>query len=408
MDSRIRHFSKMFAVLTLLVFSSSQFVEAQTPAEDGLFLLTYEVGDLTLNIPDYPNPSGSGTPLDHGRSTGRSTGGGGGGFSGGAGGGGFFSVADEAQSSSSGSNGTTMDDLERVLVSTVAPDSWGQAEVQQFGSSLVVRQTKAVHEQIANLLKQLRDGAVDHKTVSVDARWLLLNSDERHRLMPFEQPTDREIPPEFNRDELASFTRRPTSIRGFTNCFSGQLVYLVSGTRRNIVESYIPVVGGIHDQNSKEQWASSAGRSRVRFAQFGSGSGAGEEFTKSPSTVGYQPVVRQVNFGALLEIRPTLLRGKNAALVNVRSTLTTPGKRSGNLAEESSLAPAIDRVAIDTQQFATTLRIPLGRPVLVSGLTYASASVNSMREEAPSGISQEKGATKTKENRQIYLVLEVK
>ena len=34
-------------------------------------------------------------------------------------------------------------------------------------------------------------------------------------------------------------------MRGMTHCFSGQLVYLISGTRRNIVSSYIPVVGSV-------------------------------------------------------------------------------------------------------------------------------------------------------------------
>src|SRR5205085_8198659 len=51
--------------------------------------------------------------------------------------------------------------------------------------------------------------------------------------------------PTVDRTVLAELTRRASSLRGLTNCFSGQGVYLISGTRRNVVRSYIPVVGSI-------------------------------------------------------------------------------------------------------------------------------------------------------------------
>ncbi|NLX95262.1 MAG: hypothetical protein GXY83_03710 [Rhodopirellula sp.] len=46
--------------------------------------------------------------------------------------------------------------------------------------------------------------------------------------------------------------RRPSTIRGITHCFNGQLVYLVSGTRRNVVTSFAPVVGSIDRERPAE------------------------------------------------------------------------------------------------------------------------------------------------------------
>ena len=53
----------------------------------------------------------------------------------------------------------TVDDLVWMLTTVVAPDTWdepGEGEVVPLGTSLVVRQTAAVHQEIEKLLGQLR------------------------------------------------------------------------------------------------------------------------------------------------------------------------------------------------------------------------------------------------------------
>src|SRR5205085_3467689 len=75
----------------------------------------------------------------------------------------------------------TMNDLTRVLVRTVAPETWeandGKGQIQEIGTAFVVLQTARVHQLIDELLKQIRQAVGQRKTVAIDARWLLLTSD---------------------------------------------------------------------------------------------------------------------------------------------------------------------------------------------------------------------------------------
>jgi hypothetical protein len=110
----------------------------------------------------------------------------------------------------------------------------------------------------------------------------------------------------------------------------------------------------------------------------------------------------------VLEIRPTLVPGTKSdqsAIVDLKSTVTVPseGESEGGIrAGVDSLAPAVDRIAIESQEFATTLRVPLGKPVLVGGLTYVPSSQGNVVDAggaAPGAAS---------EQAQLYLVLEVR
>ncbi len=66
----------------------------------------------------------------------------------------------------------------------------------------------------------------------------------------------------------------------------------------------------------------------------------------------------------------------------------------------------MDRIGIETQQLATTLEMPLGKPVLVGGLTYVPQALKSAggRDE-----NAAEGAVDAETERaQLYLVLEVR
>ncbi|MEX2170287.1 MAG: hypothetical protein WD851_13320 [Pirellulales bacterium] len=394
--------------LTVLAVASVQSAVGQQPtrppaaqggANDGeMKIVAYDVGDLVMDVTDYPYPGS-----DFGASPsppiviGGGGGMGGGGFGGGGqfqvgGGGGGMGLGDSAVSSSSAGTPIRMDDLITVLVATVAPDTWvvngrGDADVKAFGNSIIVRQTSAVHRQIEQLLQQLRAGSGERKSVSIDARWLLLTSDELDQLMAADEAGNATL----SRERLAEFTRRPASIRGQTNCFSGQLVYVVSGTKRNIVSGYIPVVGSLDDGSEAAQLASLSGGAKVRFVA---------DVTFKPDAqrnVGYQPIVEKPNVGALLEIRPTLVRDSNTAIVDLKATVTGSATAAPTVSPAPG-PPEIDRVAIQSQVLATTLRVPLGEPVLVGGLTYAPTEARAAQPEGePTG-----------EAPQLYLVLEVR
>ncbi|MCI0334364.1 MAG: hypothetical protein L0228_14195 [Planctomycetes bacterium] len=432
-------------------------LQGQSPAAPGgenYVLKTYEVGDLIINIQDHPYSESIGRAQPGGRGYG------GGGF--GGGGGGFFSMPDEGErvggfggrpgmrrliaapnpqfetrefqlvqygggvpgergmggggmggGFAGGGEGIAspvasigMADILRVLTGTIDPASWevngGEGQVEPLGTSLVIWQTPKVHDRISGLLANLRDGSAERKTVTVDARWLMLDSDELDALLL----PDQTGVPEVNRKRLAEFTRRPSSIRGITNCYSSQLVYLVSGTRKNVVSGFIPVVGSVESTDRDVELASGQSASFIRLVADTPSSGDAQQ-----PRVGYQPIVEMPNFGALLEIRPTLVPSKESggsAIVDLKSTVTVPGDPQLDQrrnAGSNEIAPVVDRIAIETQEFATTLRMPLGKPVLVGGLTYVPSSNGSEGgTRAAVGPADDPAA----EKRQLYLVLEVR
>ena len=391
--------SKVPVLLAAVVFLLPQSAQAQkkakkTAAEGGGYvLMIYDVADLVMNVPDYPYPGSR-----HAMRRGGGMGGMGGGmfnvqpeqvsagvpvlaqYGGGFGGGGA------TNQSKSNSGRITLQELQGVILTIVAPDTWveigGEGHLETLGNSLLVKQTPAVHRQLQDFLKLLRAGSSKNKTVSIDARWLLLNSDDLDRLI---RATADGLP-RVDRKMLAEYTRRPSSIRAITNCFTGQLVYLVSGTRRNVITSYIPVVGG--------------------------------------SSVGYQPQIEKTNLGTLLEIRATLIPNGNRAVVDLRSTITMPaawrtdGEAFAAQIAQHPLAPAVDRVATETQQLATTLSMPLRQPVLAGGITYATPSFKSSARPVRKAYATPLGNAPNKpvspqapvaeEAPQLYLILELR
>jgi hypothetical protein len=325
---------------------------------------------------------------------------------GGFGGGPRPGTAGEANASAPGAtssgnpNQITVESLVNLIQEVVAPDTWavagGQARIQQLGSALVVSQTDQVHREIANLLDQLRNGSATRRTVSLDARWLLLVSDELDQLLTPDKSDEGKI----DRHFLDELTRRSTSLRGATRCFSGQAVYIISGTQRSFVSSYIPVVGSVEPPQPRVLYAvdRSAAEGQATFTQFGGEGGAGAN-----RSVGYQPIITTPNFGATLEVRPTLTVGGNDAVVDLRSTVTFPSTEQ-QAADAGAMmgVPPVDRVAIQLQKLATTLRMPLGEPILVGGMTYLTSADGAAQVPTP-GVEGE-----SSEQRQLYLVIELR
>ena len=404
----------------------AQMAAAQQQKADGMeamVLRTYEVGDLIVDIHDYPYSDSlqRKQTVPGGAGTGGGFGGGAGGF-GGGGGGGLFSVPDgdsasnlrgprsardgatfrlcqfggggAANAADTAPGGITIDNLIDAIESTVAPKTWadnggGDANIRPIGTVLVILQTPSMHDRIRDLLVQIRAASGSRKTLTIDARWVLLTSDDLDKLL---LPNQHEVP-EVDPKRLAEFTRRPGSIRGITTCFSGQLVYLVSGTRPNVVSGYIPVVGSIDTPDRAEHLVAQRRASLIRLVSDTSAN----SFVRD-AHVGYQPTVEKPNLGALLEIRPTLT--DRTAVVDLKSTITALGQQQlpPSVDAQSADVPVVDRFAVETQEFATTLRVPLGKPVLVGGLTYVPPSQGAK----PDGQQQPAG-----EKPQLYLVLEV-
>lgn len=299
---------------------------------------------------------------------------GGGGFGGAGGvfGGGLGGGAAPSAPAAEDSAAEAMGQISDLIRATVEPQSWedfgGSGTMMTYRSLLVVSQTAAIHAKIEATLEMLREMTGTLRTVSIRGHWLLLDSDQLDKLQ-----VDRDGRTSIDREQLAKLTREPTSYRGQITCFSGQTVHLVGGQRRNVVTGVIPVVGG--------------------------------------GTPAYQPRGGMPNMGVLLQVRPTLVAGGDAAIVDLQTWVTSSPTKDATLEFQSKQAAAsprndaedkaeanksegaavrVDRLDIASQSLATTLRAPIGVPVLAGGLTAVP------QIEGDSG-----------EAKQLYLVVEV-
>ena len=312
----------------------------------------------------------------------------GGGF--GGGGGGFFQVADvgsanQAETPSAPQNfgasaapqRLSIDELIDAIKALVEPESWvdsgGEGVIRLLGNMLLVRQTAAAHEQIEAVVRSASQAQA--RLVTVDAYWLMLDAAQANRLTAntgAEANAASGSDGEVNRQELLALAQQAPTHRGSITCFSDQTVHIVSGNRRTVVTGAIPTVG--------------------------------------VGVVGYTVVTAVPNIGLLLQLKPTLLPD-GSALVDLESSYTrweepgmpvaVPAKtapvESGRSMRESKVVgeagpdegATIDRVNLAAQEIGTTVRAPLGTPVLAGGMTLVDAAV---------------GADAAK---QFYLVIEV-
>lgn len=240
-----------------------------------------------------------------------------------------------------------MNQLIEAITTIVEPDSWdengGNGTMTRLGGSLLIRQTAAVQSKIQSFLQAIQRESGTFRILSIDAQWLLLNQDQRTRL----QGAAKDKKPSFagqtvSREALAELPAETRRYAGQITCFNGQTVYIISGRLQTVVQGAIPVVGG--------------------------------------SDVGYQPVLLTPHLGVLLQLTPSVLPGDDGILVDLQSSVTRadesekPVRLRGIAHEDGDFentqpAVQIDRLNVTAQQFATSLRIPLDKPMLVGGMT---------------------------------------
>ena len=387
-------------LIALTVVAWGTPVQSQAPARvqpiEKLVIRVYSVADLMLPPTNYPFqgghlpttvPQGADTSFGRGMTgfggsggwfggmgggMGGSMGGtmGGGGMgAGGMGGGGFFAVQESKprESRKAQSVKTTQPilvpsqpqtpanarfsstDLISAITQIIAPDTWdalgGTGTIKRLGGLLLVKQTLAVHQQIDELLKQIREEGGAIQTVTLRATWLSLTAEQLGQL------TGGAVTKLVNPQALRQIETTGAAYRGWISCFSGQTVHIVSGNRRNVVTESIPVIG---------------------------------------DAVGYSARSQFPNLGVLLQVTPMLLPGKKAAILDVQSSVTSWNSDPMPAAKRSDQTPPIDRVDLKAEQLATTIQVPLGKPVLVGGLSAAEARD---KESSP--------------DRQLYLVVEL-
>ncbi len=378
--------------LTWTIKSGVLVITTPEEAESLLVARTYDVGDLLVAAPDRPFQSkclptatrslpgmemfSSGVPPYQGF-------GGGMGAAGKAqhGGQGFFNIGGDPLCATCVQppfrQQSAMDMLIDLISSVVKPTTWdcvgGPGSMSPAGRTLVISQTLAVHHEIEKLLADLREARREVPTVAIQLRWLWLDDAQRDALTPQGRKgpagrTSLAVDPE----ALTLLTREVPGYRGAIACRDGQLVYLASGDRHSAITSAIPVVG---------------------------------------SGIGYQPMVEVPNVGLVLEVRPSVCQESKTAMLDVRNTVTRWGKpgepaivgaawsrsQVKELPGEKVKVPAgassaeVERPVMPAQQWAATVRVPLGRPVLLGGASFA---------ERGEGLNANKGGP----TRQLYLI----
>jgi hypothetical protein len=234
-----------------------------------------------------------------------------------------------------------MSSLIDVITNIVEPASWdevgGEGSISRIGTALAVRQTPAVHAKVKSFLEDLQRETGTLQVLTVKAQWLLLDDAQLRKLRGGADEKKQAARNEaLDREALGSLPAEARHYSGQITCFNGQTVHIISGRLENLLQGGIPVVGG--------------------------------------SEVGYQPLLLTPHFGVLLQVTPAVLPGDEGVMLDVQSSATrwdSPG-RSVQLQGAANGGPVvqIDRLNVTAQQFATSMRIPLGQPVLVGGMTF--------------------------------------
>jgi hypothetical protein len=259
-----------------------------------------------------------------------------------------------------------MDSLFDTIMTCVKPTTWdnvgGPASISApMQGMLVISQTAAVHDEIEKFLEDLRASSPGLKTVTIRATWLLLG------LKQLDQLTGGKAGNGIDRNALNEMAAKAKGYIGAITCLSGQTVHIASGRNHSAVVGAVPVVGG---------------------------GGEGEN-------VGYQPVMSAPQSGAMLQITPLLLPNTNAVLLDLCTSVTRAeisaepihflgGEKGDARKDTSGSRPAggrtsmnLDRVSVVVGQLATTLRVPLGQPTLVGGLTREPATDEQEAADTP-------------------------
>ena len=255
---------------------------------------------------------------------------------------------------------TSMDGLIEVVTSTISQDSWdtvgGPASIASIGTSLLISADAETHDKISSLLDLFRKRWGTLRTVSVRAHWLWLSEGTVSDALAADQ---KEAGPSAPYGVLSDGTwkkllaaaaegKKRTPYHAMLTCHNGQTVFTRAGGERLIISGVTPIAG----KSDKEQAL-------------------------------YQPVVRTIQEGAALQVTPVVTRNAKFVVLDVHSRVNlfgeTPkpapvkerGLFGGSTTIEQIIA-AIDRPALQTQRLATTLRVPVGKPSLIGGMTFAT------------------------------------
>jgi hypothetical protein len=337
-----------------------------------LVVRVYPVEDLLQTVSDYPYRGGLPAAVPHGSvggfgggmgGMGGGTGGGMGGM--GGGGGGMFSVpsaeappqvlrqfggggAGPANNAARAEQRESRQQELLEMIQSYVKGDWGNAgaDCSIFRSSLIVRNTEEIQKAVADILQAVRATSNVGRSVTIEATWLVLTPQQLETLRRI-SAGKRDAPAADLRKSFDELVQQATAIHGHITCLNGQQVHLATGRRQVIASGGTPTVG--------------------------------------MGAVGYTPIVSVLNLGAVLQVTASL-SDSGKVLVDLQSVVTQ-WKEPAAPIQISSQAVAssdekkvegplvhsmvtIDRADVGTQEWASTVSIPIGQPVYIGSVTF--------------------------------------
>jgi hypothetical protein len=397
-------------------FGNAEAEEGGMEEEEILVVRMYQVEDLVKNNSDRPFGGfilpgvsrASSLPMNNRSSSGGGGfGGGGGGMGGGGGGGGVFRMAPmlpfaPKQGFGGGGGGgggsyvySTQDSMEElldVLQSTVVVESWedngsGQATIAYLGTVFIISQSDDGHKQVDSFLTQLRNiRKVNTTPVTIKAVWLTI---DEQQLDSLEAKRNQAINP-----TALKVLAKTHGRRGRITCFDGQTVHIASGNLQSSIESLIPVVGQIDLESSNPQMiaksdsrepttaeqaeanaisplvlaqvADDSNSQSSSATQTSAGGLGGISVNDRSSKVGYTPVMRWINYGAVMQVTPKIEPDDQHVHLNLTSIVVAPNG-GGQPAGLTGTSIDVDRHDLRCQQFQTSVRLKDSTPTLIGG-----------------------------------------
>src|SRR5688572_3465695 len=235
------------------------------------------------------------------------------------------------------------DTVVSLIIGTVAPETWREAggalgSARLLGTRLVVSQTESNHKLIEDLLNGIRDEGGGAYMVRVNAYWVQLTPEDLRAIAG--KSTDaaatlKEVP-----DALLTDAKLYSS--GQTLGFNGQTVHVASGRSNTIV--------------------------------------TGIEQLGAQQAVGYKPEPSTVQGGVALQVTPQVLREGKMVSLDLHSIVTelddaAPRPDPRVLGQDGPTTKPIEqaignRSRVASQEFSTTARVPVGKKVLIGGMTF--------------------------------------
>ncbi len=263
---------------------------------------------------------------------------------------------------------SSMDDLINAIKVTISPELWnaeGGGSVAKLGNALIISADVDTHDQIDAMLNLFRKRWGSVRTVSLEAYWLWLTEAEL-------APALVEAPARPGQgDDIKTFglikadawkkiladrqnaeSKHRAGWRAKITCYNGQTVSTVSGTQRLAVVQVRPIISRGEDD-------------------------------KPQGRVAYRPEVNLIQEGAALQVTPIASVSGETVLLDVHSRVCLPEEKPAAQPKEvvkqihaegdpAQIVEVIDRSRLAVQRFSTTLRVPVGEPMLVGGMTFSS------------------------------------